>query len=63
MKQVTSMSSSLMHERGHPKPVLWDSLEGSGEREVGGWVQDGGHMYTYGQFMVIYVRSHHDTVK
>ena len=54
-----------MLEGRHPKPVLWDNLEGSGEREVGGWVPDwgGGHMYTYGQFMLMYGRSHRDIVK
>lgn len=37
-----------MHEGGHPKPVLRDNLEGSGEREVGGWVQDrGAHVYLW----------------
>ena len=34
VKQMTSLS--LMHEAGHPKPVLWDNLEGWGV------VQDGG---------------------
>ena len=24
-------SASLMHEAGHPKPVLWDNPEGWGE--------------------------------
>ena len=33
VKQMTSTSS--MHEAGHPKPVLWDNLEGWGE-EGGG---------------------------
>ena len=34
-------SASLMHEAGHPKPVLWDNPEGwVGEGE--GVVQDGG---------------------
>ena len=33
VKQMTSTSS--MHEAGHPKPLLWDNLEGWGE-EGGG---------------------------
>ena len=33
VKQKTSVSS--MHEAVHPKPVLWDNLEGYG-RERGG---------------------------
>ena len=34
-------SARLMHEAGHPKPVLWDNPEGYGGE--GGWreVQDG----------------------
>ena len=37
-----------MHETGHAKPVYWDDPEGwdEMEREVGGGVWDGGHMYT-----------------
>ena len=57
-------SASLMHEAGHPKLVLWDSLEGwvGDERwEMGsGW---GGHMYTCGRFMLMYGKIHHNTVK
>ena len=30
-----------MYDTGHPKPVLWDNLEGWG-REEGAGVQDGG---------------------
>ena len=34
VKQMTSASS--MHEAGHPKPVLWDNLEGWGGEGGGG---------------------------
>ena len=37
---MTSVSS--MYEAGHPKPVLWDSLEGWGGEGGGRGVQDGG---------------------
>ena len=52
-----------MHETGHSKPVHWDDPEGwdgeGGRREV----QDGGHMYTRGQFMLMYGKNHHSIVK
>ena len=32
-------------------------------REVGGGVQDGEHMYTHGQFVWMYDKTHHDIVK
>ena len=35
-------SASLMHEAGHPKPVLWDDPEGWGGEGGGSVVQDGG---------------------
>ena len=45
-----------MHEAGqHPKPVLWDNLEGSGGAGGGrGGSRFGGHMYTYGKFNLMY---------
>ena len=50
-------SPSLMHEAGHSKPVLWDN-PGGWEGEGGGkGVQDGGHMYTRGWFMLLYGRN------
>ena len=33
------------------------------EREVGGGVQDGEHMYTHGWFMSMYGKNHYNTVK
>ena len=35
-------STSLVHEAGHSKPVLWDNPEGWGEEGSGWGVQDGG---------------------
>ena len=35
-------STSLMHEAGHSKPVLWGNPEGWGERELGGGFRMGG---------------------
>ena len=35
-------SSSLIHEAGHSKPVLWDNSEGWGEEGGGRGVQDRG---------------------
>jgi len=29
-------STNLVHEARHPKPVIWDNLEGWGGEEVGG---------------------------
>ena len=52
-----------MHETGHSKPVHWDDPEGwdgeGGRREV----QDGGDMYTRGQFMLMYGKNHHGIIK
>ena len=49
-----------MYHAGHPKPALCDNLEGEGGRGVSGW---GRHIYTYGQFMLIYGKNHHNIVK
>ena len=32
-------------------------------REVGGGIRGRGHMYTYGQFMLLYGKNHHNIVK
>ena len=41
-------NASLMHEAGHPKPVLWDNPEGyrgeGGERGGSAWVK---HVYLW----------------
>ena len=44
-------SAGLPHEMGHPKPMLWDNLEGYGGEGGGNRIQDSGfsaHTYTYG---------------
>ena len=50
-------------DAGHPKLVVWQS--GGMERE-GRW-QGGsegrGHMYTYGQFILMYGKNHYNIVK
>ena len=53
------MSVSLMHEVGHPKPVLWDNPEGWCGEEGG----RGKHVYTCDQFMLMYGKNHHNIVK
>ena len=57
---MTSVSS--MNEARHPKPVFWDNSEGYGG-EGGRRVQDGGDTYTCGRFMLIYEKSHHNSIK
>ena len=56
-------SANLMHEVGHPKPVLWDNSERKGEE--GGGTEDYTclHVYTCDQFMWMYGRNHHNVVK
>ena len=40
--------ASLMHEAGHPTPVLWNNPEGWGGKGGGRGVQDGGtHVYLW----------------
>jgi len=41
-------SASLMHEAGHPKPVLWDNSEVQSGKGGGMGFMVGGHMYTHG---------------
>ena len=38
-------STSLMHEAGHPKPVLWDNPEGWGWEGTGRGFQYAGDTY------------------
>jgi len=52
-----------MYETGHSKPGHWDNPDGWDGREVGGGVQDGGHMYTHGWFMPVYGKNHYNIVK
>ena len=49
-----------MYDRGNPKPVLCENLEGwGGEGGAGGRR----HVYAYDQFMLMYGRGHQNTVK
>ena len=52
-----------MHEAGHSKLVRWDNPEGLGGAGGGRGLQDGGHMYTHGWFMLMYGKNQHNTVK
>ena len=58
-------SASSMHEAEPPKLVLWDNPEGWDGEGGGRGVQDagGGHMYTCGQFILIYGQNHHNIVR
>ena len=56
-------SASLMHEAGHSKLVLWDNPEGWGGEGGGRGIQDGGHTYIRGWFMLMYDKNHHNIVK
>ena len=59
---MTSVSS--MHEAGHPKSVVWNNNIplGWGGEGGGRGLSTGGHIYTYGQFM-LYDKNHHNIVK
>ena len=52
----------LMHETGCSGTVHWDDPEGWDGEGGGRGVQDRGHMYTYGPFMLMYGRNHHNIV-
>ena len=41
----------------------WDDPEGCDGEGVGRGVQDGEHMYTHGWFMLMYGKTHYNTVK
>ena len=57
-------NASLMHEAGHPEPVLWDNLEGwVGEGGGRGFRMGEGDTYTYGQFMLMYGKNHYNIAK
>ena len=59
VKQMTSVS--LMYKVGHPK--LCDNLEGQDMEGGGREFQDEGDTCTYGQFMLMYGKNNHNTVK
>ena len=57
-------SASSTHATGHPKPVLWDNLEGRGEEGGGRGVQHRGGTRVYlRQIHVDVWQNHHNIVK
>ena len=56
-------SPSLMHETGQSKLVHLDNPEEWYGVGGGRGVQDGGYMYTYGWFVSMYGKNHHNIVK
>ena len=54
-KQITSPGS--MHDTGCLGRVHWDDLEGWEEEGGGRGVQDGEHVYTRGEFMLMYGKT------
>ena len=61
VKQIASPGS--MHETGRSGPVHWDNPEGGDGDGSGRGVQDGGHVYTRGWFVLMYGKSHYNIVK
>ena len=52
-----------MYDAGHPKPMLYDNLEGMGREGGGGNVQEGGDICMSIQFMLMYAKNYHNIVK
>ena len=62
VKQIAS--ESLKYDAGHPKPVLFASLKGWSGEGGKSRVQGGrGHVYIYGEFMLMHGKNHHNIVK
>ena len=61
IKQIAS--GRLVHEAGHQKLVLCDNLEGWGGEGGRRGVQERRHMCAYGQFVLMYDKTHHIIVK
>ena len=61
VKQITS--PGLMHEAECSGLVPWDDPERWDGDRGGREGQDGEHMYTYGWFMWMYDKNHHNIVK
>ena len=55
-------SASWMHEAGHPKLVSEMTQRDRVGREMGGGSGWGRHMYTCGQFTLMYGKNYHNTV-
>ena len=56
-------SGSLMYDTVNPKLVPCDNLEGWDEKDSGRGVLFKKHMYTYGWFMLMYGKNHHNTIQ
>ena len=50
-------SSGSMHDTGCSRLVHWDDPEGWYGEGSGRWVQDGEHVYTCGDFMLMYGKT------
>ena len=55
VKQIAS--PGLMHDKGYSGLVHWDDPEGWDGEGGGREFQDGEHMYTRGEFMVMYGKT------
>ena len=55
VKQIASPGSK--HETGCSRPVRWDDPEAWDGEGGGKGVQDGEHVYTCGEFMLIYGKT------
>ena len=52
-------NASSMHDAGHPKPVLWDNLDGWGGEGAGRrFRMREGNMYTYGWLLLMHGKNH-----
>ena len=61
VKQIANPGS--MHETESSGLVHWDDPEGWDGEGGGRGIQDGGHMYTHGWFMLVYGNNQHNIVK
>lgn len=52
-----------MYDTVNPKLVLRDNLEGWDEKDGGRGVLFKKRMYTYGWFMLMYGKNHHNTTQ
>jgi len=50
-------------KQGTQNQCTGTTLRDKMQREVGGEFGTGGHMYTHGWFMSMYVKNHHNIVK
>ena len=60
-EQITSQG--LKHATWYSGLVHWDDPEGWDGEAGGRWFQDGEHIYTHDWFMLMYGKTHYNTVK